>query len=82
MKHCILFLSTAAISSLFTGCVYQTTATFEKKIEVHRDSTGKITQTIETETITQPGLIFGREGVQPEHLRYKKDSTDVVSVSH
>ena len=63
---------------LITACV---PIRVTKNYEVHRGPNGVITETVETETSEQHGFTFFN-GIQPEHLRYGKDDTDIVKVHY
>lgn len=64
-KTCLLLTLTAAL--LASGCA----STYSKSIAVTKDANGKVVQTVETETISQPGRpampvkLDHLKGVQP-----------------
>jgi outer membrane lipoprotein SlyB len=52
MKH-VIFLALIAASATLSGCVVQ--SSYSKTISVTKDAQGKVVQTVETETVVQPG---------------------------
>lgn len=52
MKH-VIFLALIATSATLSGCVVQ--SSYSKTISVTKDAQGKVVQTVETETVVQPG---------------------------
>lgn len=52
-----------AICALLSGCVQ---TQFSKSITIHKDATGRITGTSETESLTQPGSAMP---VRFEHIK-------------
>ena len=64
----VLLLTIAAATSL-TGCVVQ--STYSKSVAVTKDAAGRVVQTVETETVVQPGQGYPIRlekitGVQPQ----------------
>ncbi|WP_414537680.1 hypothetical protein [Pseudomonas sp. CAM1A] len=67
MKH-VLFLTLIAASATLSGCVVQ--SSYSKTISVTKDAQGKVVQTVETETVVQPGQGYPMrlqliKGIQP-----------------
>ncbi|HDS0956473.1 hypothetical protein PshuTeo2_35510 [Pseudomonas hunanensis] len=67
MKHLIL-MSVIAVSSALSGCVVQ--SSYSKTIAVTKDADGKVLQTVESETVVQPGQGYPMrlqliKGIQP-----------------
>jgi len=52
MKH-VIFLALITASATLSGCVVQ--SSYSKTISVTKDAQGKVVQTVETETVVQPG---------------------------
>jgi hypothetical protein len=53
MKSALALVFTAAVAASVTGCVVQ--STYSKSVAVTKDATGRVVQTVETETVVQPG---------------------------
>ncbi|WDY60590.1 hypothetical protein [Pseudomonas sp. PSKL.D1] len=58
-----------AVSASLSGCVVQ--STYSKSVAVTRDAEGRVVQTVETETVVQPGQGYPMrlekiKGVQPQ----------------
>ncbi|MFK3766961.1 MULTISPECIES: hypothetical protein [Pseudomonas] len=67
MKH-LIFMSVIAASAALSGCVVQ--SSYSKTIAVTKDADGKVLQTVESETVVQPGQGYPMrlqliKGVQP-----------------
>ncbi|WP_052261098.1 hypothetical protein [Pseudomonas sp. C5pp] len=67
MKH-LIFMSAIAVSAALSGCVVQ--SSYSKTIAVTKDADGKILQTVESETVVQPGQGYPMRlqlirGIQP-----------------
>ena len=71
----VILLVTFAIS--LSGCTVPTT--YSKSISVKKDATGKVVETVETETVVQPG----GQGypVQFEHLKGIKPSSNSTATN-
>lgn len=52
MKH-VISLALIATSATLSGCVVQ--SSYSKTISVTKDAQGKVVQTVESETVVQPG---------------------------
>lgn len=64
----MLFLAVVATSAVLSGCVVQ--SSYSKTIAVTKDAEGKVVQTVETETVVQPGQGYPMrlqliKGIQP-----------------
>ncbi|WP_369991360.1 hypothetical protein [Pseudomonas xanthosomatis] len=64
----MLFLALFATSAAMSGCVVQ--SSYSKTIAVTKDAEGKVVQTVETETVVQPGQGYPMrlqliKGIQP-----------------
>jgi len=64
----MLFLAVVATSAVLSGCVVQ--SSYSKTIAVTKDAEGKVVQTVETETVIQPGQGYPMrlqliKGIQP-----------------
>ncbi|WVV27585.1 hypothetical protein VUG52_16550 [Pseudomonas sp. LH21] len=64
----MLFLAVIATSAVLSGCVVQ--SSYSKTIAVTKDAEGKVVQTVETETVVQPGQGYPMrlqliKGIQP-----------------
>ncbi|WP_437181064.1 hypothetical protein [Pseudomonas peradeniyensis] len=64
----MLFLAVIATSAVLSGCVVQ--SSYSKTIAVTKDAEGKVVQTVETETVIQPGQGYPMrlqliKGIQP-----------------
>lgn len=53
MKFAQVLILTVAVATSLTGCVVQ--STYSKSVSVTKDAAGRIVQTVETETVVQPG---------------------------
>ncbi|WP_418949169.1 MULTISPECIES: hypothetical protein [Pseudomonas] len=67
MKHLIV-MSVIAASAALSGCVVQ--SSYSKTIAVTKDADGKVLQTVESETVVQPGQGYPMrlqliKGIQP-----------------
>ncbi|MGN7901490.1 MULTISPECIES: hypothetical protein [Pseudomonas] len=67
MKHLVV-MSVIALSAALSGCVVQ--SSYSKTIAVTKDADGKVLQTVESETVVQPGQGYPMrlqliKGIQP-----------------
>lgn len=67
MKHLVV-MSVIALSAALSGCVVQ--SSYSKTIAVTKNADGKVLQTVESETVVQPGQGYPMrlqliKGIQP-----------------